>query len=232
MPTYKLVSFKLCPFVQRSVITLLEKGVPHELEYIDLAAKPAWFLELSPFGKVPLLLVDGKTALFESAVINEYLDETTPGPRLHPENPLRRAHNRMWIEFGSSLLGDQYRMHLAPDEAEARRLVATLHEKVGRLEAELAARPEAGDWWNGPAFSLVDGSLAPFLQRSRWIADIVPGLDPVEGHPHVRAWQEALLAHDSVRRSTVDDIVPRFHEFLRKPSASNGDRPGFVGSRA
>ena len=231
MPEYKLVSFKLCPFVQRSRITLLEKGVPHEIEYIDLANKPDWFLALSPSGKVPLLLVDGKTVLFESAVINEYLDETTPGPRLLPEDPLRRAHNRMWIEFGGALLGEQYRMQLAGEEGEARRLLASLHDKLGRIEAELAAKPEEGPWWNGPRFSLVDGSLAPFLQRARWVADVVPDLDPVEGHPRVRAWQEALLAHDSVRRSTVDDVVDLYRAFLRKPLASNGDRPGFIGSR-
>lgn len=230
MPKYKLVSFKLCPFVQRSVITLLEKRVPHEVEYIDLAAKPDWFLALSPFGKVPLLVVDGTTALFESAVINEYLDETTPGPRLHPEDALRRAHNRMWIEFGSSLLGEQYRMQIAPEESEARQLLATLHDKLGRLEAELGSRPAEGPWWNGPAFSLVDGSLAPFLQRARWIADVVPGFDPVEGHPRVRAWQEALLAHDSVKRSTVADIVDLYREFIRKPLASHGNRLSFIGS--
>jgi glutathione S-transferase len=232
MPHYKLVSFKLCPFVQRSVITLHEKRVPHELEYIDLAAKPEWFLALSPFGKVPLLVVDGKTALFESAVINEYLDETTPGRRLHPDDPLRRAHNRMWIEFGSSLLGDQYRMQIAPDEDAARLQLAALHEKLGRLEAELAARPEEGAFWNGPELSLVDTAIAPLLQRAKWTADAVPGFDPVEGHPRVRAWQATLLAHDSVRRSTVEDIALLYLDFLRKPLASNGDRPGFLGSRA
>jgi len=235
MPHYKLVSFKLCPFVQRSVITLLEKSVPHELEYIDLAAKPEWFLALSPFGKVPLLLVDGKTALFESAVINEYIDETTPGRRLHPEDPLRRARDRMWIEFGSALLGEQYRMQLTPDEADARRQLAALHDKLGRLEAELATRPEPPEesaFWSGPSLSLVDTAIAPLLQRAKWTADAVPGFDPVEGHPRLRAWQAALLAHDSVRRSTVDDIVPLYLDFLRRPLASNGDRPGFLGSRA
>lgn len=234
MPHFKLVSFKLCPFVQRSVITLLEKGVPHEIEHIELEAKPPWFLELSPFGKVPLLVVDHGEALFESAVINEYLDETTPGRRLHPEDPLRRAHNRMWIEFGSSLLGDQYRMQLAPTEDDARRLLAALHDKVGRLEAALAkAQGEPGGrWWNGADFSLVDTALAPFLQRARFTAHAVPGFDPVEGHPRVRAWQDALLAHPSVQRSTVDDIVELYLEFLRRPLASHGDRPGFIGSRA
>lgn len=70
-----LVSSKTCPFVQRAVILLLEKRVEHEVTYIDLASKPQWFLDKSPRGKVPLLMVEGAT-LFESQAICEYLDET------------------------------------------------------------------------------------------------------------------------------------------------------------
>ncbi len=231
MAHYRLVSFKLCPFVQRSVITLLEKGVPHEIDHIDLADKPAWFLELSPFGKVPLLVVDHGEALFESAVINEYLDEVTPGRRLHPSDPLRRANNRMWIEFGSSLLADQYRLQIAGTEADARAQLAALHDKVGRLERELGRRTE-GPWWNGSDFSLVDAAIAPLLQRARWMADVAPDFDPIEGHARVRAWQAALLEHHAVRRSTVDDIVDLFRAFLRRPLAALGDRPSHLGSRA
>jgi len=228
MSHYKLVSFKLCPFVQRSVITLLEKGVDYDIEYIDLANKPEWFLAISPFGKVPVLVVDDDVVLFESAVINEYLDETTPGRRLHPEDPLRRAHNRAWIEFGSSLLGDQYRMGQASTEDDARKYAATISDKLGRLEGQL----DKGPYFNGEQFSLVDSAVAPLLQRARWMADIVPEVDPLEGHPKVRAWQEALLARDSVARSTVDDILELFVTLLRRPQPSNGDRPSWFGSRA
>lgn len=66
-----LISFKLCPYVQRSVINLLEKKVDYEIKYIDLANKPEWFLKISPFRRVPVLVV-GEDVLFESAVINEY----------------------------------------------------------------------------------------------------------------------------------------------------------------
>ena len=91
----KLVSHHLCPYVQRAVITLAEKGVAHERVYVDLADKPQWFRAISPLGKVPLLVV-GDDVLFESAVICEYLDDTV-GPRLHPEE----------IEFGSAILNDK-----------------------------------------------------------------------------------------------------------------------------
>jgi glutathione S-transferase len=99
----KLISHKLCPYVQRAVIALTEKGVAFDRIDIDLANKPDWFLAISPLGKTPVLQV-GDTTIFESAVILEYLEETQPKP-LHPADPLRRAEHRAWIEFGSAVGG-------------------------------------------------------------------------------------------------------------------------------
>src|ERR1700758_2377104 len=99
----KLISHKLCPYVQRAVIALTEKGVPFERIDIDLANKPAWFLEVSPLGKGPVLVVAterGEVALFESNVICEYIEETQGGPSLHPSDALTRAEHRAWMEFG------------------------------------------------------------------------------------------------------------------------------------
>src|SRR6266568_1806165 len=89
----KLISHKLCPYVQRAVIALTEKGIAFERIDIDLANKPDWFLAISPLGKTPVLQV-GDTAIFESAVILEYLEETQPKP-LHPDDPLRRRASRL-----------------------------------------------------------------------------------------------------------------------------------------
>ena len=91
----KLISHKLCPYVQRAVIALTEKGVPFERIDIDLASKPDWFLKLSPLGKVPVLVVTGddckEVSLFESNVICEYIEDTLAGARLHPRWTGRRT---------------------------------------------------------------------------------------------------------------------------------------------
>src|SRR5215469_1520462 len=92
-----LVSHKLCPYVQRAVISLSEKQVRFERIDVDLSNKPDWFKALSPLGKTPVLKV-GSSAIFESAVILEYLEETQSGP-LHPKDPLKRAEHRAAIEF-------------------------------------------------------------------------------------------------------------------------------------
>src|SRR3977135_3205239 len=110
----KLISHKRCPYVQRAVIALSEKGVPFEQIDIDLANKPDWFLAISPLGKTPVLQV-GDKAIFESAVILEYLEEPQPKP-LHPADPLTRAEHRGWIEFGSTVLNEIAGFYAAPGD--------------------------------------------------------------------------------------------------------------------
>src|SRR5438045_68880 len=155
----KLISHKLCPYVQRAVIALTEKAVPFERIDIDLADKPEWFVAISPLGKTPVLQV-GAVPIFESAVILEYLEETEPHP-LHPADPLSRAEHRAWIEFGSAILNDIWALYTAPDAAAFSAKVAALREKFVRVEARLM-----GPWFDGGRFSLVDAPSAPVPRYS------------------------------------------------------------------
>src|SRR3954471_21639055 len=98
---FKLCSFKTCPWVQRAAIVLRAKNVPYEITYIDRNKRPDWFLAVSPHSKVPVLMIDGKQALFESNAIAEYLEETA-SPRLHPEDAIERARNRAWTDYVTS----------------------------------------------------------------------------------------------------------------------------------
>lgn len=203
---YQLISFVLCPYVQRSVITLKEKRVPFEITYIDLDHPPAWFPALSPMGRVPVLRVGQDRVLFESAVINEYLDETNPPP-LHPQDPWRRAHNRAWIEFGSNLIGRQYRMLTAPGETEFVQERDGLLADLRHVEQQLGEGP----FFNGAVFSLADTAYAPLFMRLEIIDRLHPqGLfGPT---PRVRAWSDALLARPSVRESVVADFEAQFRQ--------------------
>ena len=135
MTKLTLISHKLCPYVQRAVIALTEKGVPFERIDVDLANKPDWFLKVSPLGKTPVLLV-GDTAIFESAVILEYLEDTQ-SPPLHPADPLARAEHRAWIEFGSAILNDIAGLYGAADEA-------AFSAKVAALRTKFVARSKKG----------------------------------------------------------------------------------------
>lgn len=209
MTNLKLVSHNLCPYVQRSRIVLEEKAVPHELEFIDLAAKPDWFLAISPLGKVPVLLVD-EQPLFESAVIVEYLDEVTPGS-LHPAEPIERARHRSWIAFASSTLDNIAGLYNAADEAGWQRQRRQLIDKFRHLDGALTGGP----FFAGAAFSLVDAAFAPVFRYFE-VFEKFGRFGFFEGTPAVRAWRAALAARPSVRAAAVDDYHDRLADFLAR----------------
>jgi glutathione S-transferase len=222
-----LVSFNVCPFVQRSLIVLEEKGVRdrYEIRYIDLDNKPDWFLRYSPTGKVPILVVND-AVLFESAAINEYLDDTSPGERLQPADPLRRAHNRAWIAFISEALVMRNQMQHAPTEREAREHANRIHRALFQLERQLGKGP----FFNGDLFSLVDAAAAPLFQRLHWLTDIVPDLGVLDGLPGLQDWGNKLVHHPSVIRSAGDGLRSRYLAYLQEPR--QGGNTGWLGRMA
>jgi len=197
LPKLELVSFKLCPYVHRAVITLKEKNIPFTFKEIDLYAPPVWFDEISPMGKVPVLVVDGTTALFESAVINDYLDEITE-PKLNPKDPLKKALERAWIEYGSELMGLFYETYTAKEASSYEAAEKELFEALQRLEGVVK-----GPYFRGTDFSLVDTSYAPLFLRMNVFTKIWDHSD-WSNMPKTRAWAETLMAHPSVRASCFD----------------------------
>ena len=208
--TLRLVSHHLCPYVQRAAIVLAEKGVPHERIYVDLADKPAWFTAIAPLGKVPLLLVDDAMALFESAVICEYLEETAAGPRLHPEDPLERARHRAWIEFASAVLGDIWGFETATDLDATWRKAGDLKVKFAQLEQSLGDGP----YFAGSRFSLVDAAFAPVF-RYFDLFDTIADFGIFADVPKLRRWRAALGERPSVHDAVTSDYAARLREFLR-----------------
>jgi glutathione S-transferase len=205
----KLISHKLCPYVQRAVIALTEKGVAFERIDIDLANKPDWFLAISPLGKTPVLLV-GDIPIFESAVILEYLEETQPGP-LHPADPLRRAEHRGWIEFGSAVLGDIAGLYAATDEAAFKAKASQLEKRFARLEARVAAAP----WFDGENFSLVDAVFGPVF-RYFDVFDGIGDFGILAGKPKLSRWRQSLTARPSVRSAVSAEYPALLRDFLKR----------------
>ncbi|BAN26796.1 glutathione S-transferase family protein [Caballeronia insecticola] len=211
-----LVSHPLCPYVQRAAIVLAEKGANFERRYIDLADKPAWFDAISPLGKVPLLIIGrapnhayDDAVLFESAVICEYLDETQPGRRMHPADPLERARHRGWIEFGSSLLNEIWKLETATDAATHHAQRKTIAERFKVVERAL----ETGPWFAGRAFSMVDAVFAPVF-RYFDVFDEITDLQVFDDTPKVRAWRRALAQRPSVIDAVSADYPQQLRAFL------------------
>lgn len=222
-PRLELVSFDICPYVERSRIVLLEKNLPHEVRFIELSNKPAWFLEVSPMGRVPVLLLDGRP-VFESMVINELLDELEPEPPLFPRDPIARAQGRGWIAFANDVLAPAIGAAMlaiaagAAGDALAKPL-ATLREALEKLEQQLA-RSGGAPFFFGRDFSLVDASFAPFLRRWRlaegWGA---PAADGLASFPEVSAWVNSMLDRPSVASAEPPGLDAKSRRFYADRAA-------------
>jgi len=204
----ELISSDRCPFVQRSIVTLEQKSVPYTLTFVDPYDPPEWFSHISPLGKVPVLRVDDDTVLFESAVINEYLDEVTSG-QLHPEDPLERALNKSWIEFGGSSLSNTFKLMVVPSEAEFNAVIDELDQAFDRLSEVYGEGP----FFNGDKFSLVDAAYAPLFVRLHLLKDMI-GIDLLASQPKMQLWHEALMAMPSVQTVMTPVLKTRFRELM------------------
>ena len=210
IPKLKLVSFSMCAYVQRARIVLLEKNIPHEVEYIDLDAPPTWFFDVSPLEKVPVLLVDDQ-ALFESMVICDYLDEITPGSLYLPE-PLLKAKQRAWISFGDGILDMVYGLLQAEDEVHFKRNKITILDRLDSVEESL----ENEQLFGGDSFTMVDVSYAPmfrFLSALKQYAQ----LDFYADTPQLAAWAERLRVRHSVINSVPDSYSSELPVYLQRP---------------
>lgn len=205
----ELISHHLCPYVQRAAIALMEKGVAFDRVDVDLSNKPEWFKAISPLGKTPLLRVDGREVIFESAVICEYLEETQQGPRLHPADALERARHRSWIEFASATLNDISGLYNAADETAFARKQEDLRAKFGQIEAVLGDGP----YFAGQHFSMVDAAFGPVF-RYFGTFDRFIDLDVFNGRPKVQAWRHALSLRPSVAAAVDSGYPARLAAFL------------------
>ena len=116
----KVVSFKVCPFVQRVTALLELKEEPYAIEYIDLSSKPQWFLNISPHRQVPILILDDGPVLFESDAIFEYIDEARPPP-VRRVDPLPKAHDLAWLALAP--------VWVKCLEEDCSEFICTMHEK-------------------------------------------------------------------------------------------------------
>jgi glutathione S-transferase len=201
----ELISFELCPYVQRAVIVLKHKGARFSVKYVDLENPPAWFEKISPTGRVPVLRVDDQVNIFESLVIVEFIDETVGEPLLARE-PIKRAHERAWMQYTSGLLSVAWQYKSAGTESERAEARSELFEDLSRLEAELA--PGDG-FFSGPRFGLVDAAAAPFLMRLEAHRELMASRE-WDKIPRTRAWAARVLSVPAVKESVPADFAKSY----------------------
>lgn len=172
-----LISVNICPFVHRAAILLTVKEQEYRRITVDLAQKPDWFLSISPLGKVPALFLarsltnnQQSETLFESAVINEYLDESFGTPLLSG-SPLKKAKSRAWIAYSEQLIFQQYQLMLIGEESEFR------EKSEAFLGALLKLKPaDHHVFFDGDSLGLVDVAIAPLFTRLRYLTSTMAAL--------------------------------------------------------
>jgi glutathione S-transferase len=217
MTTIQLFSAKACPFAHRTRLVLAEKGVPFELNEIDLLNKPANFLAVSAYGKVPAIEHDG-VHLYESAVINEYLDEVFPEPRLLPRTPAQRAQARIWIDYANTRFlqanGSLLRAENVAAEKAGRE---ALSESLAFLEREgFGKNSQSGPYFFGEAISLVDLTFYPWFER-------LPALSHYRNYSlapeltRLAKWREAVAARKAVKahQNPTEYYIERYSRFVQ-----------------
>jgi glutathione S-transferase len=203
-PSIELFSARVCPYAHRTRLVLIEKGIEFAHLEIDLKNKPARFLEVSPYGKVPAMLHDGNT-VYESAIINEYLDEVFEEPSFMPKDPLARAKVRIWIDYCDDyFLADHYALLKNQDPAQHRGLLEKAERNLRFIEREALAKigPSA-PYWLGSEPSLLDFAWYPFFERlPAWTH--YRSLKIPDDCPRLKAWADAMSARTAVRQIAND----------------------------
>lgn len=196
-PQITLYAHPLCPYVQRSVILLMEKSIPYTRVDIDLDHPPTWFQSLSPLGRVPALQLNQQEVLFESAVICEFLDEITPGS-LHPSDPVKKAKHRAWIEFGSNLLDNIGNLYNAKQHTDFEHCRQVIQQKFIQLENILAQGP----YFSGKKFCIIDAVYGPIFRYFE-VFDQIINLSLFKDLPKLRQWKIALMQRESVKNAVA-----------------------------
>lgn len=152
----------------------------------DLKNKSKELVTLNPYGKVPVL-VDGDTVIYESAVINEYLDEKFPEVSLMPKDLAQRAEVRIWVDFCNTRL--QAAAGNIRHDHEVEKNKKRLREHLETLEERMAGRDYIVD-----DYSLADITYIPFFTREdSYRTSITDDL------PNVKRWRDSLLERPKVK---------------------------------
>ena len=179
-------------------MVLHEKGIDFEVYEVDLSNKSEEFLNVSPYGKVPVLRVNG-TSLYESNIVNEYLDEVYESPKLMPEDPEERASVRSWMAFADdyffpSIYGVRTGVQRGYSEDEIQEAKDKLNDALSRLEHQLEGKKcLVGE------YTLADIAHAGNFHRLRTLDK--SGEVSLLKYPNVLGWIEQVESKESYKAS-------------------------------
>ncbi|MFQ5955536.1 MAG: glutathione S-transferase family protein [Kiloniellales bacterium] len=201
------------PSAKRVLAALALKGVDHDVVEVDITQKqrPDAFNAVSPFGKVPVLVHQGKN-LIESAVICEYINEVWRTPAMLPEDPAGRAYARQWIAFFNRAVADRDGefVHVARDVDRKVAVCRRIFPDLAILDREVATKAA---YFLGDDLSLVDVVIAPFTRILGMWAELV-GDEHFAGYGNLGAYFDRLGAHPVLEEVVYNVPDDAYHGFF------------------
>ena len=199
MAELQLYSYAACPFAQRTRMVLAEKAIDFDLIEVDVYDKPEGWETISPYGKVPCLRHQGGT-IYESTIINEYLDEAFPEPALMPAGALQRAQARIWMDYCETrfLPATHRLMRERHDLAQHSKNLDNIYAVLRFIEREGLRQLSDGPFWFGDSPTLVDFQYLPFFERFA-VYEELAGLEWPTNCSRLRTWLDAMVERDSVK---------------------------------
>ena len=211
MKSLQIVSNHTCPFVQRAIIVARLKDINLDISYIDLTAKPDWFLAISPTGRVPVLRTE-QGVLFESIAICEYLNDLVPTPPLLADDIYIRAEQRAWVNATNDPYGIAHQVARVITDPQAFTNYIGALGKAFTTIAPFLHSP----WFDDKGPSLVDVFWYPLMSRT---ALIEKASGQVIMSSAVRSWYDALHSHDAFAGSVVEDFSARYYQAIRNSNS-------------
>ena len=198
----KIYDYPESPFCQKTRIVLAEKDLSFEVVPVDLKAaeqKRPEFIKLNPFGKVPVL-IDDEMIVYDSTIINEYLEDEYPHPPLLPSDSSARARVRAFEDYADNafipvtgIIMNELRKPEGERDAEK---LANARQQVQRMLAVIDGSL-AGRSWLAGNFSLADVAFAP---RVVILPALGVKLDPE--WKNVATWIQRLN-----QRASIHDLI-------------------------
>ncbi|XP_041986189.1 uncharacterized protein LOC121738292 [Aricia agestis] len=200
----RVFAMRFCPYAERTVLVLNAKNIPYDIVFINLDNKPEWIFTYSPKGTVPALEYEQGKGIFDSTIVNVYLDEKYPETPLQSTDPLRRAQDKMIVEL---FAGAQSAYYTAAFNSQALQpsMVENYHKALDLLQKELQSR--GTKFLHGDEPGLVDYTIWPFLERFEAL--------PLLGKPEFAIESpkyDALIAYMSAMKN-----VPSVKQYCLSP---------------
>jgi glutathione S-transferase len=201
----KLLGTNTSPYVRKVRLVLLEKNIPHSY-LIDIPNNPgSQVVRINPLGRIPALILDDETCVYDSVVIAEYIDTLNDTPKLIPRHDaLARMRVRRWEALGDGIMDSAIMVRnerTRPAEKQEADIISQHSSAISRTLAHAAAQLGKREWCEGSAISLADLALASALV---YLDLRLPELDWRAEHNNLASWFARMSARPSMITSLAE----------------------------